>query len=352
MKGGMRLQMFHQMDDLLQLIVKRCVSKRCIRLACLILIAQQCSPTALCQPTRSEAVNLRDHIYRGNTCLGRRDYDGALSEYEAALEIEPSNVTARDNIVLTHNNWGIDLFRQKKYEEAKEQWETALKLNPYDRNAKNNLAVLKTTLARLGPAAAPSSPGSDEKGSGLPGESDSKSGPSILPKGAQAPKEDNTPAPHAVILNRPAADSSPTATAGSGSSGGVVILNSGARQAPPQKDNPYASSSTPAAPPQRDNPYASSSAPPAPPAKNNPYADTPPAPPPQAPAASSSSSSTLGAANIDDKLSALETKVYGHASKETPLLQRLEHLERDTSSRPSLGSINDRVQTLLKTYGL
>jgi hypothetical protein len=70
-----------------------------------------------------------------------------------------------------------------------------------------------------------------------------------------------------------------------------------------------------------------------------------------APAASNTSSS-LNSSNIEDKLAALENKVYGRSSKEVPILQRLERLERDTSSRPSLGSISDRVQTLIKTYGL
>ena len=363
MKGDIRLQMFHQKIDLLHLIVKRCGHSRYITAACLILMAQQLAPPSWAQPTRKEAVNLRDHIYKGNSLLQHRDYEGAIAEYEQAMQIDATNNTARDNIVLTHNNWGIDLFRQKKYEEAREQWEMALKLNPYDRNAKNNLGVLKTTLTRLGPAAEkPAAPsGDNEKDSGLPGEGETKSGPSIMPKGAQAPKADNSPVSNAVLLGKPSGGPSPStdggganssATTGGGSSGGVVILNSGARQ------SSSTSLPTPAShtPPVRDNPYESST--PAPSAqRDNPYADTPkapPAPPPGSSTSSSSSSSfsSLGGANIDDKLSAIETKVYGHASKDTPLLQRLERLERDTSSRASLGSINDRVQTLLKTYGL
>jgi hypothetical protein len=367
--------MFLFFDDCQELIVKR----RCRALAvsaALLLGTLELAPV-WAQPTRTQEVNLRDHIYRGNSLLQRRDYEGAIAEYEQALEIDPMSSTAKENIVLSHNNWGIDLFRQKKYDEAKEQWSTALKLNPYDRNACNNLNVLKTTLAKLGTAAAssPALPGESDKGGKAPADGDTKSGPSVvLPKGSQTAKEDVMP--NAVILGRPTspgaggdstAGGSGTASGASlvGGSGAAVIFNSSshpstmggaavsvAAPTPPAAAVPAPATSTP--PPQRNNPYGTSTLGfPAP--KSNPYADTPPPPPPKpvdsAPAASSTSSALSGA-NIDDKLTALETKVYGHASKETPLLQRLERLERDTSSRPSVGNINDRVQTLLKTYGL
>lgn len=368
--------MFLSTKDCQELIVKRC-RQAFVFSAVVLLGALQFVPV-WAQPTRTQEVNLRDHIYKGNSLLQHRDYEGAIAEYEQALLIDPTSTTAKDNIVLSHNNWGIDLFRQKKYDEAREQWSTALKLNPYDRNARNNLNVLKTTLAKLGAAAAtsPTLPGDAEKGGKSPADGDSKSGSSVLPKGSQTAKEDVMP--NAVILGRPSSSSATTATPGtdssastsatvrgatpSSSASGAVIFSSSSRPsassgAVVSTTSPPAASST--SPQQQNNPYGTSSIGyPAP--KNNPYADTPPLPPkpaesqPPPPPTSSASSSTsaLNGANIDEKLTALETKVYGRASKDTPLLQRLEHLERDTSSRPSMGSINDRVQTLLKTYGL
>ena len=111
----------------------------------------------------------------------------------------------------------------------------------------------------------------------------------------------------------------------------------------------------------RTNPYATdtpapSSAPPVAPAPRpvSPVNSAPPGPAPSSAyaATTASSNSSLGTSNIEDKLAALENKVYGRSSKDVPILQRLERLERDTSSRASFGSINDRVQTLIKTYGL
>ena len=364
-KGELSERMFLFKRDCQELIVTR----RCRALviaAALLLATLQWTPVSA-QPTRTQEVNLRDHIYKGNSLLSRRDYEGAIAEYEQALEIDPMSSTAKENIVLSHNNWGIDLFRQKKYDEAKEQWNTALKLNPYDRNARNNLNVLKTTLAKLGPAAAssPALPGESEKAGKGQADGDTKSGPSVvLPKGSQTAKEDVMP--NAVIVGGGGTTGGAASTGGSGA---AVIFNSSSARAgtaagagvstaaPPAPPATTAPPPTASAVPQRDNPYGTSTIG-FPTPKNNPYADTPPAPPPPPPKpvepapVASAAPSALSGANIDDKLTALETKVYGRPSKDTPLLQRLERLERDTSSRPSLGNINDRVQTLLKTYGL
>lgn len=369
--------MFLSTKDCQELIVKR--RCRAFVFSAVVLLGTLQFVPVWAQPTRTQEVNIRDHIYKGNSLLQRRDYEGAIAEYEQALLIDPTSTTAKDNIVLSHNNWGIDLFRQKRYDEAREQWSTALKLNPYDRNARNNLNVLKTTLAKLGPAAASSAtlPGDAEKGGKSSADGDSKSGPSVVPKGSQKAKEDVMP--NAVILGRPTSTSATTATpstdstAGtsatvggatpSSSASGAVIFSPSSRPSASSgavvstTSSPAMSSTSQQQLQQQNNPYGTSSIG-YPQPKNNPYADTPPPAPkpaeilPPPTSSASSSTSALGGANIDEKLTALETKVYGRASKDTPLLQRLEHLERDTSSRPSMGSINDRVQTLLKTYGL
>jgi len=59
-----------------------------------------------------------------------------------------------------------------------------------------------------------------------------------------------------------------------------------------------------------------------------------------------------GGGNLESTLGALEMKVYGNTNKNMPILQRLEHLEKDTNSHTSSGSIADRIQALTKTYGL
>jgi hypothetical protein len=63
-------------------------------------------------------------------------------------------------------------------------------------------------------------------------------------------------------------------------------------------------------------------------------------------------SSSFTGGNLESTLGALEMKVYGSTNKNMPILQRLEHLEKDTSSHTSAGSIADRIQALTKTYGL
>ena len=91
---------------------------------------------------------IRDHINRGNTLLARRQFQDAIAEYEAVLQLQPDYPIAKSNIALTHNNWGIFLYSQRKYAEAKEHWETSLKLNPRDGNVIRNLKIAETALAR------------------------------------------------------------------------------------------------------------------------------------------------------------------------------------------------------------
>ncbi|MBX3153827.1 tetratricopeptide repeat protein [Candidatus Obscuribacterales bacterium] len=95
-----------------------------------------------------DAAAIRDHINRGNALLARKQFQEAISEYEAVLQIQPDYPIAKSNIALTHNNWGILLYSQHKYAEAKEQWETALKLNPRDGHVVRNLKIVEAALAR------------------------------------------------------------------------------------------------------------------------------------------------------------------------------------------------------------
>ena len=315
------------------------------------------------QPSNIGALNVREHISKGNTFLIRRDYEGAIGEYENALMADPNNQTAKDNIVLTHNNWGIDFFRHNKYADAREHWNTALQLNPNDRNAKNNLNVLRAQLKKLGLSPDGSAPKNDTADSGS--DDEPKSGGAVLPKGAQAAKEDNTPVPNAVIIGRPSSgrSQSSSAAASEGSNSSVTTSggygSAGGSGASLITGNSSSSGSGSGASGAVIMPKSSSSYDaPKPAASLIPSASTTSFAASTTPASSTQSSSSttttssLSSSNIEDKLNALENKVYGRSSKDVPILQRLERLERDTSSRPSLGSINDRVQTLIKTYGL
>jgi hypothetical protein len=102
-----------------------------------------------------ENSEIRDRINRGNVLLSRRQFQEAIKEYEAVLQIQPNYAIAKSNIALTHNNWGIYLYSQRKYAEAKEHWETSLKLNPADGNVRRNLKIVADAQMRNPPAEKP-----------------------------------------------------------------------------------------------------------------------------------------------------------------------------------------------------
>ncbi len=102
------------------------------------------------QMDRQKQLMVKAIIERGNALMSRQLYKEALSEYQKSLDIDPGNTTARANIVLLHNNWGIYYFKHNQYQDAQAEWAMALQLNPNDSKAKNNMQVLKSTLARMG----------------------------------------------------------------------------------------------------------------------------------------------------------------------------------------------------------
>jgi Tetratricopeptide repeat len=185
--------------------------------------------------------------------MGRSAWDQAIDEYEAALDVDPGSIVAKDNLVLVHNNWGISLFRQHKFEEAKAEWEEALKMNPYDRNAKQNLAVLKTTLARINAAPKPPVKPAAEIKEGAPGKSPAapeeeqeeatSSGPKMLGQPKPAPEatssgpkmlghprtEETSSGPK--VINQPKSEASSSggkvmnATSDGDTSSGIKLMN-------------------------------------------------------------------------------------------------------------------------------
>jgi hypothetical protein len=319
---------------------------------------------------------VREHIGKGNLALGRLQFEQAIAEYEQALSIDPTSSIARDNIVLTHNNWGIHYFRQKKYDDARNEWNEALKLNPSDRNAKQNLLVLKNTLAKLdqasSPAAGVSSPASStaKASASRPSTPEQTSAASLqhaadkavndvlAPPGSQAAKEDEGPAAGVVLLTpghqnqslgkASAVDAftfSDSNVTPPSSSGATLlpsqILSGAANHAPAATGNSSANAVVSTAP-NVVQPAAVVTFPAQPVSSY-----TPPPPINNQPSPASGAGG-----NLESTLAALEMKVYGSANKSTPILQRLERLEKDTNSHTNFGGIADRIQALSKIYGL
>lgn len=104
----------------------------------------------LAQSDRQTQLVIKQTIEQGNILMSKQLFKEALSEYERCLRTDPNNATARANIVLLHDNWGVYYFRHNQYQDAQIEWETALRLNPNDSKAKSNMLVLKNTLAKLG----------------------------------------------------------------------------------------------------------------------------------------------------------------------------------------------------------
>lgn len=266
--------------------------------------------------SRMDVMKARDHINKGNLYMGRLAFQQAIDEYLEALLVDPANQAARDNIVLAHNNWGIVHFRQKKYDEARSEWEAALKLNPLDRNAKANLVVLKQTMARLG----------IQGGNGGGGDGAAKDGDATKKEKFPATKAEKDPPP---------------------SSSAVMILTPGLKQ-------PSSTASTTTAPADTSiKSYADNS----PPADVKPVTSTSTAPPPPAvtPTATYNENNTGGGVSIgtlEDRLAAIEIKIYGHKQPDAPVLKRLEKIEMDTAGSVKTGNIKDRIEALRQSYGL
>lgn len=352
-----------------------------------------CAESAFAQAaTAVDVANARNHINKGNNLLVHSQFQAALVEYQQALDCEPANPVAKANIVLVHNNWGIQYFHQHKYDEARDEWNESLKLSPNDRNAKNNLAILKTTLAKLGPAPTKTStsPGGASLTDGHTGESDPasaiKSADVAKAPGAQAGQEDNR---GVVILSQPASGASivpasntdaaaistspaaaaasveattSAATTGSASSTSANAtrpnntiynnaMNANANSSnSPFTANPLQSAVSPKNDGVANNDFMSNtqatspSVPaPAPATHNQPTVSTQPA---------FATAPVASINTIEMTLGEIETKVYGSTRKDLPIMQRLEKLEQDTNSKVGTGGIADRVQALAKSYGI
>jgi hypothetical protein len=358
-------------------------------------------------PTVEDVANARNHVNKGNYLLTHQQFQAALTEYEEALESEPTNAVAKANIVLVHNNWGILYFHQRKYDEARNQWNESLQLSPNDRNAKNNLLVLKTTLAKMPPPQTkPANPGAKagtSEGAAESPETDTASGAvkmntsdannqgATKAPGSQSAQEDNR---GVVILSQPSTNANSTslsntdAAAMSTSGASIISSPSGNSNAttvtnessvPPGSATANSINSNPAATKPNTSIYSNAmttnggNAPS--PFTANPLQsvgnrnaeavsgtsnnDFAPTPAPVAPAASTRGSAAptfatapVSLTSLEATLGEIEVKVYGSSKKDLPIMQRVEKLEQDTNSKVGTGGITDRIQALAKTYGI
>jgi tetratricopeptide (TPR) repeat protein len=246
-------------------------------------------PVALGQTSKLNQMQSREHVNRGNVYMSRRQFQEALDEYQKAIDLDPTNAAARNNIILTHLNWGAVNFAQNKFDEALAEWETVLKLDPYNQNAKHNINVLKQTLARRGGAF--------------------KAKPPAEEPAAKPPQPKSDPA--------------------------VVILTPGVKQS-------QASGATGEAKEEAQAAAASEAA-----AAETPAESTSETAAPVQPAGQASP-----AGSIEDQLSALELKIYGHKQADMTVFKRLEKMEMDTAGQVRPGTIKERIDALKKSYGL
>lgn len=326
----------------------------------------------------------REFLQKGNNHLTRFEFQQALDAYTECLLCDPTNRTAKDNIVLTHNNWGIWWFQKRKYKEAREEWEQALKLNPMDRNARANMQVLKVTLKQQGltedgekpkpPQAQVQKPSADfppsqaiiltpglkssggtaggstetssdgQSASTAPSSSStvptststtprdegnssttgSSSGASLWDGGGASPTDGNSGS--AVIIKK----TTPVTTSGGESSGSISTYSSGSNYSAETTGAKF--TTAPITPASKQSPSQGDSS----------------------EGSAASAAATAGGSqgdNIEDSLGQIEQKIYGRKQDSLPIMKRLEKLEIDTHGKTKSGTIKERIDTLRKSYG-
>jgi tetratricopeptide (TPR) repeat protein len=272
-------------------------------------LASACpSQTLSAQNVNTSQSALREHINSGNRYLSQLAFDLAIKEYEEALKIDPENRTAKGNVLVAHNNWGIHFAHKKKYSEALEQFEKVLQLDPNFGDARRNIALVKRNMEREAPPSDPNNaiwdPSKDEPKAKTT-KKENKSG---------APKQEEEPQ-SAVILT-PGIKSSknkeePVIPNVEGSAYGSNLFNT----------KTETKTSTEKA------------------AESHSSSQTAVSTPPQG-------------GTLEDQITAVEVKVYGHKQTDMPVFKRLEKLEVDTAGAPRQGTIKDRIEHLKQNFGL
>jgi hypothetical protein len=316
---------------------------------------------------------MRAHVSKGNYLLGRRQFQEAINEYQAVLDIDSTNQVAKSNIAEVYNSWAIMFYNQQKWGDALEQWQKALEIQPTHPHAKRNLALMKQRLAAQGVsldglAAETAERKAAAKQAGLDNNPPTAAKPPAA--GALAPKEapesvEAAPPSGAMILTPgikisndapPAEDTPPPPVAPPKSAPqsaaeinasifGMPTGTTSSRQ--PQPNNTPQNSVSPLFPVMPET--RTSVQPPQPTSAPNSYQGPPLNSYPTTPAPPAS----LGSANsLEEQLTSVEVKVYGRKQLDMTMLQRLEKMERDTAGQTRSGTIIERINYLKQNYGL
>lgn len=292
-----------------------------------------------------DAMKAREFLQKGNAHLNRLEFQKALEAYTESLLCDPDNRVVKDNVVLTHNNWGIWYFQKKKYKEAREEWDQALKLNPRDANARQNLRVLQATLSRQGLQ-------NDDGGSKTPDKSGKPEIPPsqviiLTPGLKQGNSTSGSPDTPAGTGNSSSGTADPFSSGASeGSAGGATII--------PSTTSPTSTTATPSV----SSGNSTSSNP-----STVPSNIASPIPLPSSsimtktdnPSTSSQSSATAGGSqgdSFEEQIGQIEMKINGRKQDSMPIMKRLEKLEIDTHGQKKSGTIKERIDTLRKSYGI
>lgn len=347
---------------------------------------------------QEEDGSLREHVNRGNQLMSRRQFAAAQAEYEAAKKLEPGNQIVKHNLAELFNNWGVTYFRQKSYAEAISQFQKCLAVMPSHQNAKYNIQLCRRAMQNDGmnPDELPDS-ASDEKDKAKQDKAakedvpkdkkDAAAATASAPPSAESMSvsvgnktifTNNTPfvsgssvfpvysekngaAKATVNVINPAAMAAPGAPTINSSGVAIgnapaVVTTGGPEQSTPTKNSEPASAPNTQAG-QNQNANASPSG--EPPKKYNPVA------PQNAQAsyvpmpATYDSTQPLtysrgtgdATVSLDEKVSALELKVYGKKHVDLPIMRRIDQLETDYIGQIRSGSMSERVDFLKKSIG-
>jgi tetratricopeptide (TPR) repeat protein len=107
------------------------------------------SPGAAREVSPAELVAI---IYynRGVDLLGEKRFSEAAVANVKALQLDPANATARENLLATINNWAIDLAEAGRYQDAAALLNLGLKIEPaYEAFALNYVHLYRRWMDRL-----------------------------------------------------------------------------------------------------------------------------------------------------------------------------------------------------------
>jgi len=101
------------------------------------------APTAeQIEPVKDNSEFIKEHFEKGNEFAKAEDFESAIGEFEAVLEVDPDNDSARSNLGVVYYNLG-------RLDEAMEQYQKAIEVAPEDADLHSNLAAAYVQLNQL-----------------------------------------------------------------------------------------------------------------------------------------------------------------------------------------------------------